>query len=173
MPWVLVGTLGKPHGLQGSIRCFPSGDLLSSLPLPVTLRIGSESGSELNLISCSPHGEAYLLRFQGCERIEAIEGWVRQSLFAPAHFLENLPREPGEFLVSELLGLRAFSLRAGQETEYSIQRVLSLPAGTVLEFSSPKSKELILVPFLERFVGRLDLENKRIECIDWEDWFEA
>ncbi len=81
-----VATLGRPHGLQGSVRLHPHDELcLQALLDSVEERtpIWIERFGSTTLDALSPHGNSWRAAFDRIRRREQVESLVHAELYAP------------------------------------------------------------------------------------------
>jgi len=162
---ISIGRLGKPHGLTGALRFFPSGDLLFYTKPPLTVRIGSDA---LVFEKWDFARTYFLVHIRGILNLEMAKQLTNQDVHVPREALDEIPIEQNEVLVTNLIGLKVYSLN--QSTGFHIYQVLDGTNQTFLDCRTESTQ--ILVPFLSEFVGSWDLEAKTIEMLRWEEWFE-
>jgi 16S rRNA processing protein RimM len=55
------------------------------------------------------------------------------------------------------------------QTDFTLIEFIDNPAHPILLFKNSEAE--ILIPYINQFVGKVDIENKTIEILNWEDWF--
>jgi 16S rRNA processing protein RimM len=124
----------------------------------------AESGQrrQLQLEEFWPHKGGIVFKFEGVDSIEDAETLLRSEIQIPAE--ERAELEPGAVYVSELLG--CLVVDTAKIDAVNIGRVVDVNfgAGTapLLIVNNDSGKEF-MIPFVESFTTKLDLQGKRIE----------
>lgn len=148
---VIVGTLGRAHGLRGELavhlrtddpeRRFAAGAVVSA------------GGTPRVVASSRRHSGVWLLRFEGVTDrtgAEALRG-LDLAVDVPA---DEVPAEEGEYYDRQLVGLE---VRNASGTGVGrVRAVLHLPAQDVLAVDVDGTERL--VPFVEPLVPTVDLD---------------
>jgi 16S rRNA processing protein RimM len=149
------------------VKVAHSGGILSQEKLDSAIIFINNSPKILKIESCENKGSFSILRFQEHPTIQEVENYVGLLLYLEK---EKFPRNSSEeFFVFELIGLQPRS-RGVLQDSFSIQRVIENPAHPLLVFTDGQKE--ILVPYVNRFVGEVNLKEKWVEVHDWEDWFD-
>jgi 16S rRNA processing protein RimM len=160
---VVVGVVGRPHGVRGEVAVEPRTDE-PDRRFAAGQRLRSEDASRTwDVVSMRWHSGRMLVRFAGLEDRTAAET-VRGTRLVVDVDPEERPEEPGEFYDRQLLGLAvqtADGVRAGDVVD-----VLHLPAQDVLEIRTAAG--LRLVPFVADLVPEVDLDRGVITVADRE-----
>lgn len=168
-----VGVFGSSHGIKGYIKCFTEGETLHSLKTPSTCLVQDPIGNQSNILieSIKPNGNHFLVKIKGYDTPETV---VKYRGFSLLWKKEDLPvPSAGEIYTEDLIGLHAIAKETKSPLGYKITEVIDNPAHPILECKPISGEgETILVPFLNRFVGDWNLEEKTLEMIEWEQWFE-
>ena len=167
---VLVGRIGKPHGLRGDVtidvrsdepeRRFVAGARLQarrSLASPA-----NHAATALTLTSARWHGSVLLARFAEIPDRAAAEGARGLQLFvtlAP----EETPADPEEYYDHQLVGLTAYDVGGVHLGE--VTAVQHGSAQDLLTITTPEGREA-LVPFVAVLVPDVDLAARRITIAD-------
>lgn len=148
---VLVGRVGKPHGLRGEVTLQTTTDSPERRFAPGS-QLRTQAGHILTVDTLRWQSGVPVVTFAGtadrsaAEQLRGLELWVAID---PV----DEPLEPGEYHDSQLLGL------AVQDPERHvlgrIVRVLHLPAQDVLAVATPEGERL--VPFVTDLVPEVDL----------------
>lgn len=151
---VMVGRIGRPHGLRGDVTVevrtddpdsrFAAGSVLSTDPAAT---------GPLTVTRCRRSGGILVLGFDGFEDREGAERLRGTLLLVPT---DDLPasEDPDEFYDHELIGLTVRDT-AGAELG-TVTDVLHPPAAPVLEVRTVVG-ESVLVPFVSAIVPQVDL----------------
>lgn len=102
-----VGVVGRPHGLGGELRVFPSSERPERLVVLRRLWLRSVRGGAVEVRACTvssarTHGRLALLRLEGIDSREEAEAWVHATAWALPGDLP--PWGPDEFGASEVIG---------------------------------------------------------------------
>ena len=164
---VVVGRIGKPHGLRGEVtvevrtdepeRRFVAGSTLAAEPPR-----GSANGlTSLEIVSLRWHQTTLLVRFAEIADRTAAEG-ARGTLLLAHLEPEETPEDPDEFYDHQLVGLGVVDL-AGRE----IGRVTGVVHGAqdLLEVEATDGRPT-LVPFVAPLVPEVDVPGGRVVIAD-------
>lgn len=169
--FVLVGKIGKPHGVRGRLRLFTEDAQSDALEWSKSLWL---------LGPQPPHRRFELVESQPAERfwIVTLKGVSSRELAAELTNFEvyversALPELEDEYYVHDLIGLHVVNetgTRLGTVVE-----VFDNGAHDVLVYQPAPSDddaasgETIMVPFVSAFVGEVDFEAKTIELLPYE-----
>lgn len=157
---VLVGKVGRAHGLKGDLFV----EVRTDEPdrrFAVGTRFATSRG-RLTVEAMRWHGRRLLVRFvEAHERsaAEALRG-VELSLEVPA---DERPDHPEEFYDHQLIGLTACTPDGDQIG--AVAEVLHLPAQDVLALKT-SSGRITLIPFIRDVVPAIDLQARRVTVAD-------
>jgi 16S rRNA processing protein RimM len=148
---VVVGRIGRPHGLDGSVYLEGHGGLVPLEPgTPVEVdgrpaRVAGRKGTDTRPI----------VRFDAASDRESAQA-LRGGEVTVAAELLPAPQED-EYLHVDLVGCRVVS---GGRTLGTVRDVLSYPANDVLEIDGPGGG--LLVPFVADVVEHVDVRGRAI-----------
>ena len=165
---VVVGRIGKPHGLRGEVtidvrtdepdrRFTPGARLRAQAP--------AGSASKLTRLTVSRsrwHQQVLLLTFEeidGRDAAEAARGIVLYATLGP----EDAPVDPEEFYDHQLIGLAAYD-EAGTHLG-ELTAVVHGSAQDLLTVRTPDGRNT-LVPFVAALVPEVDLAGGRVVIAD-------
>ncbi len=165
---VVVGRVGKPHGLHGEVtvevrtdepdRRFVSGTTLRAEP-----RRGSASTySSLTVAGTRWHSGRLLVTFEQLDDRTTAEGARGLVLHATVD-ADDRPEDPDEFYDHQLIGLVVYDLD-GRE----LGEVTGLSHGgaqDLLQIRTPDGRDT-LVPFVKELVPEVDLVSRRVVVAD-------
>ena len=151
---VVVGVVGRPHGVHGEVAVEPRTDEPDRRFAP-----GQEVRPEgslrlLTVASMRHHDGRLLVRFVGLADRTAVEAVRGVRLVADVDPAER-PTEPAEFYDRQLVGLRV-QTSEGNAVGVVIS-VLHPPAQDLLEIQT--ANQIRLVPFVAALVPEVDLEG--------------
>jgi 16S rRNA processing protein RimM len=158
---VVVGRLGRPHGVRGFIHARPTGATLADLRPGEVLwaSLGAGGSRRLVLAEISGPPERLRLRFDGVDDRDAAAALSGAEIaVAPGRVV--VPRDPDTFLVSDLLGCE---LWLGERRLGTIARVHAAPANDVFEVTRVDADGgAEYVPFTADAVLAVDIAGRRI-----------
>lgn len=162
---VLMGFVGKPHGVRGDVKVVPETDdpsRFESLSRIFLDRGGSidEVHVEAVRLQSSARGVTPVLTLEGVQGREGADALRGLRVFAAE---EDLPLEEDEFFLADLVGLRVASEEGddlGRVTD-----VVSLPAGPVLVIARESLPDA-MVPAVPEFVVDISDEKLVIRVIE-------
>lgn len=156
---LVVGRIGKAHGLRGDVTIevrtddpetrFAPGAVLGTDPSergPLTVESGrSQSGR-------------YVLRFTGIEDRTAAEG-LRNTLLIVEADPDEPPEDPDEYYDHQLVGMLVVTVD-GREVG-TVTDMLHLPTQDLFAVKRPDGREA-LIPFVEEIVPEVDLKQRTV-----------
>jgi 16S rRNA processing protein RimM len=165
---VVVGRIGKPHGLRGEVtvdvrtdepeRRFAPGSTLRAEPPPGS----SSSLRSLTVASARQHQSVLLVTFEELADRTAAEGARGIVLHATIPTGQS-PDDPDEYYDHQLVGLAAYD-----EDGTALGTVAGLVHGgaqDLLRVDTPDGREA-LVPFVKALVPEVDLAGGRVVIAD-------
>ncbi|HZA73364.1 MAG TPA: ribosome maturation factor RimM [Propionibacteriaceae bacterium] len=158
---VVVGVVGRPHGVRGEVAVEPRTDEPDRRFAPGQQLRSEGSPRTWKVASMRWHSGRMLVRFAGLDDRTAAEA-VRGIRLVTDVDPDERPKEPGEYYDRQLVGLgvqTADGVRVGEVVD-----VLHLPAQDLLEVRTANG--LRLVPFVADLVPEIDLENRMVTVAD-------
>ena len=165
---LVVGRIGKPHGLRGEVTVDvrtdePTRRFGPGVRLHATPQAGASSRhSTLTVAGSRWHQQILLLRFEEVadrNHAEALRGTVLRARVS----VEEVPEDPEEYYDHQLIGLRAEDLDGSALGE--VYAVVHGAAQDLLNIRTLDGR-LALVPFVAALVPEVDLEASRIVIAD-------
>lgn len=165
---VLVGRIGKPHGIRGEVtvdvrtdepeRRFEPGTVLD-----VTAPKGSAyPAKRLTVEKIRWHQGVLLAKFAELADRNAAE--TARGVLLHAHVdPTETPEDPDEFYDHQLIGLTAVDAESGRELG-TVTKLLH-GAQDILQIRTPDRRDA-LVPFVTQLVPEVDLANKKVVIAD-------
>ena len=166
---IAIGFVRTSYGVKGDIKVSSySGETAHFLPLKevflkkgnVQKRFDVERVQELN-------GDI-LLKLRNLDSPEAAKMYATWDIMVPREFAS--PLEEGEFYYCDLFG--SVLLHDGSRI-WVVKSVIDNGASALLEIECDADEDgkrrTVLVPFLDQFIGDVDIKNKTIELK--ETWF--
>lgn len=156
---VVIGTVGRPHGIQGAVHARPSGPTLATLEPGEVVEARPRDGSpsrHLVLAARSGMDAAPILAFAGVgsrEDASALTG----ALLAVEPARVPAMSDPDTFFVRDLVGC---AVLLGDRPLGAVTEVASAPANDALVVAADGGP--VLVPFTADAVAELDVPGRRI-----------
>ncbi|MFM7389025.1 MAG: ribosome maturation factor RimM [Vampirovibrionales bacterium] len=174
--WVPVGSVQSSHGLKGAFKVrtndeFP--DWLEGLkhihvwPYAVPLQAKHAQGLEATVTYAKQHApHRVILLTNLIHTPEAVKQWEKSTLYIPRHALPAV-NEPNTWREMDLVGLHIRTAESGLELG-KVQAILSAHSKAqgadhdYLEVRLQLSGKISMIPFIERFILDVDLNQKTI-----------
>jgi 16S rRNA processing protein RimM len=153
--WLRAGTVGRPHGLDGSFHVVAANPLL--LVLGAAVRV-STSGEDRRITRRAGTDARPILRLEGYEDRIGAETLRGAELLVPRSEAPEL--EPDEWWAEDLEGC---TVGDGARRVGVVRRLLALPSCEVLEVERPDGAEDLLVPLVADAVRSVDLQRGEID----------
>jgi 16S rRNA processing protein RimM len=164
--YVVVGRIGRAHGLKGEVFVEPRTDE-PDRRFAVGQRLRTGSGS-LTVAGSRTHSGKLVVRFEeidGRTAAEAARGTELTCLVDPT----EMPQDPEEFYDHQLVGLRVQTTDGDVVGE--LERVEHGAAQDLLVIRAPDRE--ILFPFVSAFVPEVDVPGGRIVIDDLAGLLDA
>ncbi len=158
---VVVGVIGRAHGIRGEVAVQPRTDEPERRFAPGTPLRVEGSTRTLTVAGLRWHSGRLLVHFADLDDRTAVETVRGITLVADVDPDEQ-PDEPGEYYDRQLVGLAVQTeagVRVGQ-----IASVLHLPAQDVLEVATDAGVRL--VPFVTALVPDVDLTRRVVTVVE-------
>ncbi len=153
---VIVGRLGRPHGIRGEVTVEIRTDE-PELRFAPGSSVFLSSGKPIAIENIRWHQNLLLVKFAGIKDRNDSETLRGLLVEVEVDDLE-LPEDEDEFYDRQLIGLKV--IEAGSEIG-TLEDVLHLPGHDLLSIRLIDDKEMLL-PFVEQFVPDIDLESRTI-----------
>ncbi len=158
--FITVARVQKVQGRIGEVLAELHTDFPGRFEQRRTLYAWTGTGERrrLHLEAYWPHKGGMVFKFEGVDSIEAAEKLLRSEIQIPAE--ERAELEEGAFYVSDLTGCAV--VEGGREIGRVVEINFGAGAAPLLIVRSESGQEF-MVPFVESFTRKLDLQAKRIE----------
>jgi 16S rRNA processing protein RimM len=153
---LVVGQIGKPHGIQGEVLVFVRTDEPEKRFVPGA--VFTTASGKLTLESLRWHQGRVIAQFEGvhdrtlAETLRGTELQVESADLVP-------PDDPDEFHDHQLVGLRVVSV--GGEDLGSVARIDHAPASDLIVLDKAGGGTA-LIPFVRQMVPTVDLAGGRV-----------
>jgi 16S rRNA processing protein RimM len=154
--FLLVGRLRHPHGVKGEVLLAVMTDFPERIQPEAAFFLG-DNYLPVTLASVRQHNKGKLVRFEGYETREDVDGLQNKGLFVRAEDLPNLPE--GEYYQHQLVGLQVVSDQG--QVLGTVRELIETGANDVFVVHTTEGKELLL-PDIEEVILDIDLEKKII-----------
>jgi 16S rRNA processing protein RimM len=152
--FLVVGKLGKPHGLHGEIVM----DVFTDFPERIQPGDVFYTGQEYvpqKLLKRRPHARGLLVKFEGYVERDEVAKLRNQIVYVRT--ADRPPLEEGEYYHHQLLGMQV--LDEGGQLLGQVKRILETGANDVYVIHDPAGHEL-LVPAIDSVILDIDLEGR-------------
>ncbi len=156
---MVIGLIGRPHGVRGAVRVRPTGPTLASLAPGEAVEVRPAGGGPARRLVVAERrgtGERPVLAFEGVTTREqaAVLGGAEVAV-APERIVPL--DDPDTFYVRDLIGCRVL---VGERPAGPVTEVHGGPANDVLEVAAEEGP--LLVPFTADAIRELDVPGRRI-----------
>lgn len=158
---VVVGVLGRPHGIRGEVTVDVRTDEPERRFAPGAVLRAEGTGATFTVAGARDHSGRLLVRFAELADRNAVEA-VRGLVLLADVAVQERPSEPEEYYDRQLVGLQVVT-DAGA-TVGSVSAVLHLGVQDVLEVGTDSGPRL--VPFVTALVPEVDLAAGRLTVLD-------
>jgi 16S rRNA processing protein RimM len=155
---VLVGRIGRPHGIRGQVVVAPETDFVEErFHEGASMWCRTARGEEqLTVASMRVHKGRPIVGFDGFESIEDAERLIGAELRIPEGALQ--PLSDGAYYHHQLIGCAVDTI--GGERIGEVVRVAGGSSGSLLEIDGPRGQ--VLVPLAAEICVDIDVRSKRI-----------
>ncbi len=151
--WLRAGTIGSPHGLDGSFHVVrPSSDLLT-LGASVVVQ-----GRERRVARRAGTSQRPIVRLEGCDDRSDAQALRGAELLVERAVAPEL--EPDEWWADELEGC---AVRDGEREVGTVRGLIALPSCEVLEVARGDGLPALLVPLVRDAVRSVDVRQATID----------
>jgi 16S rRNA processing protein RimM len=154
---VVVGRIGRPHGIRGEVTVETRTDEPEERFAPGAVLLVESSVRHLVVDGMHWHSGRLLLSFEGVHDRTAAEG-LRGLVLEVERADDEAPEDPEEFYDSALIGC-VVELVDGTRIG-TISEIAHLPGQDLLVVDREPGE--LLVPFVEQFVPQVDVSGRRI-----------
>lgn len=154
---VVVGRVGRPHGIRGEVTVEPRTDEPEVRFAPGSALLVAGSDDHLVVTRLHWHANRLLVTFEGVEDRTGAEA-LRGLLLEVDRPDDAAPDDPDEYYDSALIGC-AVVLADGSPIG-TLAEVAHLPGQDLLVVDRGSSE--VLIPFVEQMVPDVDLARRRI-----------
>jgi 16S rRNA processing protein RimM len=151
--WLRAGTVGRPHGLDGSFRVTDG--------IPELLVVGAGvmvQGRERRIVRRAGLDARPIVRLEGCDDRDAARALQGIEILLPRDQAPELGED--EWWARDLEGC---AVRDGGVEVGTVTRLLGLPSCEVLEVARADGGDALLVPLIKDAVRNVDVQSRAID----------
>lgn len=153
-----VGKIVTTHGIKGELKVLPDTSFVET-----RFEVGNvlfiKKGKEfepVKITSSRFHKNTVLITINNLTDINLVLGYVGLVLYVASEDLEEL--DENDFYYDDLIGLNAY---VEGEVIGVVEDVVAVPQGELLKIKK-LDQTFALIPFVNEFVGEVDIDNKKV-----------
>lgn len=151
---IRIGKIVKTHGLKGEFKIYPYTTEASSFSNYKNIYVDGVNSYSFEYVR--QNNNVLIAKFKGLNSIDDLPSLINKDIFID--YSEKRRMEEGEYLVSELIGLKVYD---GENLLGEIKDVLLYGANDVFSVIDMDNNER-LIPNVKQFVKNIDIENKKV-----------
>lgn len=169
---VRIGKIVGCHGVRGDLKIRPASDnpAWAKPRQKLTLKhVKTGVHQSFTIKTAREQGPLIIIGFEGIPDRNAVEPLVGSTLFAD---ITELPLPAtGEFWVDDLIGLSVVDAENGRKRGV-IKDLLSSTGSDFLEIQIEETEQTVVIPFIDRFFPKVDLEKGTVTIDLLSDFLE-
>ena len=157
-----IGSVQKPHGIQGDFVVFLESDFPEWLVRQKRFFVqpqGQKNWVPWQVLKARLHQGKLVLKLDGLADRTAVEAARGTPLYVLEEEARAAAEDPDFFFNSDLVGLEMWD---GPTAMGEVSAVYEMPAHNLIEVTRPDGKTF-LVPFTQEHVADIDLEQGRLQ----------
>lgn len=164
MEKIVIAKVNRPHGVRGELRITSDSEFIKERFVPGNTLYFSLDGKveEFVLKSIRKHSQAYLITLEGVQNMDDVEHLRHAEILIDYDELHDLP--DGQFYFVDLVGLDVY---VDDKKIGVLKEMFETPAHPIIKVETEDRD--IMIPYVDRFVLDVDLENKRMDVA----WLEG
>ncbi len=153
--WLIVGRVGKPHGVHGGVLVEIISDFPERMVAGLEVGLGPSEGPErtIGVHAVRYHRGRWLIDWVGIRSRDEVESWRGLYIFLPEQSLDQLPE--GYYYEHHLVGLEC---RSPDGEVLGTITGLDLDPGQIRAIVRRGTREF-LVPWVPEIVRKVDLDS--------------
>ena len=161
--WVVVGHIGRSHGIRGEVVVDPRTDEPAErFAIGATVRADGRQPQRLTIKSVRPHSGRLLVAFD--EVVDRTDAEALRGVTLSAEVAaDQMPADPEEFYDRQLVGLEVQLAEGGRAG--NVVGVVHSPLQDLLAIRRPDGRE-VMVPFVAELVPKVDLAAGIVHVAD-------
>lgn len=166
MKYLLVGDIVSTHGIKGEVKVNIVTDDLSRFNVGNTLYILKDNNYEkITISSFRLHKNMALITFNNIKDINDVISYIKLGIYVDKDEAPKL--EEGSYYYDDLIGLDVIDINNDNNKIGKVVDVVEVPQGCILRIKKVNGKQA-LVPYVEEFIKKVDLDNNVIEIASIE-----
>lgn len=156
MNLIIIGRIGKPHGVKGEMRVYPLTDFPNRFE---NLHKAYIDDTAIDIVSSRYSNDFVIIKvknFNDREKAAAATG-----KFLKIDRSDVAPLAEGEYYSFDIIGLAVYD----EKNVYrgSIVNIIKTGSNDVYVVEEPETAKQILIPALKKIVADIDIKNKRMD----------
>ena len=153
-----IGQIVSTHGIRGEVRINPWCNGPEFVKKFKTLYKDSDGRESFKVVSCRPHKNVAIAKFEGVDTVEMAQNLKNTVLYIKREDA-NLPQ--GEWLISEIFGCNVIDCNDENICYGEITDVAETGANDVWYVKTPSGEE-VLIPAIPDVVKKCDVEAEKV-----------
>jgi 16S rRNA processing protein RimM len=157
-----TGVLRAPYGVHGFIKFFSFSQEINHLKNLNTLVLKKDTKQlSVSLEEIKKHGSTFLIKFkeinspEEARKYSGFEVWINRE---DAQKLED-----GEYYIGDLIGCK---LTVDETAVATVTATIDGVQSLLLEVKSISDNKSYMIPFMERYIGKVDIIKREIELLE-------
>ncbi len=152
-----IGQVGTTHGVRGELRLNPWGDGPEFVKKFKTLYRDDKGQQPLKVVSCRPHGNVAIVKFEGVNSIEQASALKGVVLYMKRSDVK-LPE--GKWFISELIGCQVLDADDNTICYGTIENVEPVVANDIWYINTPNGQ--VIIPAIKDVVIKCDVADNKV-----------
>ena len=168
-----IGKIRTSFGVKGFVKIISfSGENDHFYKLEEVILQNNRIREKKKIEQVSIHGDDLIIKFKDIQTPEEAKKYINCEIWVPRENVCELGE--GEYYLADLIGSTLISTPEKGSIVYGKVKSVICDCGTadLLEIEADKTGKdktnVFLIPFLSKFIGKVDIANKTIELL--EDW---
>ncbi|MCB1177661.1 MAG: 16S rRNA processing protein RimM [Leptospiraceae bacterium] len=165
--FISLGKITSTHGLKGVMKVAHSGGVLSeNQKIKFIYTKKGDSFLKWEIESFTPLPNTSLLKLKKIQTIEEAEELRGEIIYLPS---SEFPESKEGFYQYQLIGLSPVEDNKVIKG-FKVKSIMENPAHSIFVFSNGTQE--IMVPYVDKYIGDIDIKNSTVEVFHWMDWFD-
>lgn len=152
-----IGQVGSTHGVRGELRINPWCDGPEFVKKFKVLYRDDKGKEPLKVVSCRPHGNVAILKFEGINTIEQASQLKNTVLYMKR---SDVKLPDGKWFISELIGCAVLDADDNTIQYGTIEDAEPMVANDIWYISTPKGQ--VIIPAIKDVVIRCDVADNKV-----------
>lgn len=160
MKYLEVGVIVTTHGIKGEVKVKIITDDISRFDVGETLFLGAKR-QKIIINSSRMHQNMMLITFNNLDNINDVLDYVGMKLYCDIDLYE---RSEDEYYYDDLIDCQ---ILVDKQVVGIVNDIMEVPQGIILMITKDNGEEK-LIPFVDEFIGEVNLKAKTIEVFPIE-----